>query len=163
MRPQSVHHVGLWHAVLPRNAAAVSPVHIRLDCPSCPTVTDRYFVEAYTPCLDQSVRYRRPDRLQSTVATPVCSVRIAIPRVRPRLPPCPNRPRPPYVQSRRESRSHPRFDPSHHPTLRSRASLIAAGVPPWRTAIFGFPSCDGPDRGTIDEYTKSLCAPNAAV
>src|SRR5215467_8123033 len=83
------------------NAGAVGPVHIRSSCLSSPTVSDRYSAGAYTPSLGQSARYRPPDTLQSTVATLGCFVRIARPRVRPLPPPGPNKPLPPYVQSRR--------------------------------------------------------------
>src|ERR1700757_1628737 len=84
---------------LHRTLGAVSPVHIRSSCLSNPTVSDRYFAGAYTRSLGQSARYRPLDILQSTVASPGCSVRIEIPPARPLRPPCPNKPLPPYVQS----------------------------------------------------------------
>src|SRR5215831_293548 len=140
-RPRLAHPAALFPCGLPPNAGVTNPVHIRLNSPSTLTGVDRYFVGANRLFPDQLTAYRRPDTLPLGVATPGCCGRSATPPKRLPLPPCPNRPPPPCVQSRRASLSRPRSSPGLRPPLQSPASPTAASVPPCHTATSGFPGC----------------------
>src|SRR6266576_1817654 len=89
-RSPAVRLAVLFRAALRPNAGATSPVRIRSNYPSAPTVSDRCFVAGYRWSLGRPRACPRSGTLPPTVATPGCCVQSEIPPERPRLPPCPN-------------------------------------------------------------------------
>jgi TolB-like protein len=81
------------------NAGATSPVRIRSNCLSIPTVSDHCFGADYRRFLGRSTVCPRSGTLPPIAATPGCCAQSETPPEPPRLPPCRDTLPPPCVRS----------------------------------------------------------------